>query len=71
MAIVYIDVYLIFYLIHYNDIKNEIINWIDNNRKQFNEFFGDDELHKITKEKLADDEYNYIKKRILGVDLLP
>ena len=56
---------------YYNDIKNEIINWIDNNRKQFNEFFGDDELHKITKEKLADDEYNYIKKRILGVDLLP
>ena len=48
---------------YYNDIKNEIINWIDNNRKQFNEFFGDDELHKITKEKLADDEYNYIKKK--------
>ena len=29
----------------------------------FKEFFGDDDINNISKEKLAEDEYNYIKKK--------
>ena len=47
----------------YDNIKEEIIKWIDNNRAQFNEFFGDDDIKNISKEHLAEEEYNYIKKK--------
>ena len=47
----------------YIDIKNEIINWIDNNRKDFNEFFGDDDVNNRSKEELAEEEYKYIKSK--------
>ena len=50
----------------YENIKQEIINWIDNNREKFNDFFGDDEIKNITKEQFAEEEYNYIKKKIHG-----
>ena len=36
---------------YYNEIKNEIINWIENNKKRFSEFFGDDDTNNITKEE--------------------
>ena len=47
----------------FQDIKNEIINWIDNNRETFNDFFGDDDINHISKEELANEEYNYIKSK--------
>ena len=47
----------------YENIKNEIINWIEENMETFKEFFGDDDINNISKEKLAEDEYNYIKKK--------
>ena len=42
----------------FQDIKNEIINWIDNNREIFNDFFGDDDINHISKEELSNEEYN-------------
>ena len=47
----------------FQDIKNEIINWIDNNRETFNDFFGDDDINNISKEEFANEEYNYIKSK--------
>ena len=47
----------------FQDIKNEIINWIDNNRETFNDFFGDDDINNISKEELTNEEYNYIKSK--------
>ena len=43
---------------YYAEIKNEIIKWIDNNREAFNEFFGDDDQNKKTKEELAEKNIN-------------
>ena len=48
---------------YYNEIKNEIINWIENNKERFSEFFGDDDTNNITKEEQAEDELNYIKTK--------
>ena len=55
---------IIFFLLgndkFYENIKNEIINWIEEHMETFIEFFGDDDINNISKEKLAEDEYNYI-----------
>ena len=45
----------------YEDIKTCIINWIDNNYKTFENFFGDDDANNISKETLAKLEFDYIK----------
>ena len=45
------------------DIKNEIIKWIDNNKELYLDFFGEDEKNNISKEQLAEEEYNYIKEK--------
>ena len=45
----------------YNDIKNYIIRWIDNNREKFEDFFGDTDIS--TKIEQANEEYNYIKQK--------
>ena len=37
----------------YLEIKNLIIDWINNNYKQYTEFFGDDETNNITKEEAS------------------
>ena len=47
----------------YLEIKNLIIDWINNNYKQYTEFFGDDETNNITKEEQAQNELEYIKKK--------
>ena len=47
----------------YVEIKNEIIKWIENNREEFDEFFGDDDANNKSKEELAEEEYNYIKSK--------
>ena len=58
---------IIFFLLgndkFYENIKNEIINWIEEHMETFKEFFGDDDINNISKEKLTEDEYNYIKKK--------
>ena len=45
----------------YEIIKNYIIDWIDNNYKTFENFFGDDEANNISKETIAKLEFDYIK----------
>ena len=47
----------------YEEIKNEIIKWIENNREAYDEFFGDDDANNKSKEELAEEEYNYIKSK--------
>jgi hypothetical protein len=47
----------------YENIKKEIINWIEDNMETFKQFFGDDDTNNISKDKLAEDEYHYIKKK--------
>ena len=37
---------------YYQDIKDQIIKWIDNNKEIFIEFFGDDDINNISKEQL-------------------
>ena len=48
---------------YYNEIKKEIIDWIEKNKQKFIDFFGDDDVNNITKEEKAEDELNYIKKK--------
>ena len=48
---------------YYKEIKNEIIKWIDNNKELYLDFFGEDEKNNISKENLAEEEYNYIKQK--------
>ena len=48
---------------YYNEIKKEIINWIEQNKQKFIDFFGDDDSNNITKEEQAEDELNYIKTK--------
>ena len=45
----------------YEDIKTSIIDWIANNYKTFENFFGDDDANNISKETLAKLEFDYIK----------
>ena len=45
----------------YEDIKTSIIDWIANNYKTFENFFGDDDANNIYKETIAKLEFDYIK----------
>ena len=47
----------------YIDIKNMVINWIDNNYETFLEFFGDDDINHLSRELQAKLEFNYIKNK--------
>ena len=47
----------------FEDIKNMIIEWIENNYKIYVNFFGDDDKKKKTKEELAKSELEYIKSK--------
>lgn len=47
---------------YYKEIKNLVIEWIENNQEKYLGFFGDDEIRNISKEILAEEEYEYIKK---------
>ena len=46
---------------YYKNIKNLIIDWIENNYKDFLEFFGDDDAKNLNKEEIAKNELDYIK----------
>ena len=46
---------------YYKNIKNLIIDWIENNYKDFLEFFGDDDAKNLKKEEIAKNELDYIK----------
>ena len=45
------------------NIKNLIIEWIENNYEIFTSFFGDDNSINVSKEQLAKEEYEYTKKQ--------
>ena len=51
----------------YEEIKNLVIDWIENNFDIYLGFYGDDDSKNIKKETLTKEEYEYIKKKILGV----
>ena len=51
---------------YFENIKELIIQWIENNYQQYVSFFSDDDKNKISKEDIAKDEYLYIKKKIHG-----
>ena len=46
---------------YYKNIKNLIIDWIENNYKDFLDFFGDDDAKNLKKEEIAKNEFDYIK----------
>ena len=48
---------------NYKNVKDLIIQWIENNYNEFLIFFGDDENNNIKKEVLAKHEFEYIKKK--------
>lgn len=48
---------------NYQNIKDIIIIWIEINYKDFVQFFGDDDIHQLKKEDLAQKEFEDIKKR--------
>ena len=45
----------------YSEIKELIINWIDNKLKKFENFFGEDDIKNISKTQLAQNGLNYMK----------
>ena len=47
---------------YYLEIKNLIIQWISNNYEKFTSFFGDDDKQNMTKEQLAQKEFEYTKE---------
>ena len=47
----------------YLEIKNLIIVWIVHHYNQYKDFFWDDEVNNITKEKQAQKEFDYIKQK--------
>ena len=47
----------------YHEIKEIIIEWIDNNYERYQNIFGDDDKNHITKEELAKKELEYIKSK--------
>ena len=55
----------------YTNVKDLIIQWIENNYNEFLNYFGDDENDNIKKEVLAKHEFEYIKKKIVGVLIIP
>ena len=48
---------------YYKEFKDIIIEWIENNYKKFESYFGDDEKNNISKEILAREEFDYIKSK--------
>ena len=48
---------------YYKDIRNEIIKWIDNIKELYLNIFWKGEKNNISKEQLAEEEYNYIKQK--------
>lgn len=48
--------------IYYLQIKNLIIEWMENNYDKFTTFFGDDDNHNLTKEQLTKEEFEYTKE---------
>ena len=48
---------------YYNNIKNLIIEWIENNYEIFTSFFGDDDSINVSKEQLEKEEYEQSKKQ--------
>ena len=48
---------------NYKEIKNIIIDWIENNYEKYINFFGDDDRNHISKEELAKREFDYIKSK--------
>ena len=48
---------------YYNEFKQLIIEWIDNNYEQYVNFFGDDEKHNLSKEEIAEKEFKDIKSK--------
>ena len=48
---------------YYLNIKNLIIDWIENNYDNFLDFFGDDEPNNMTREEIAKQEFDYIKSK--------
>ena len=48
---------------YYKNIKNLIIEWIENNYEDFLEFFGDDDSKNLKKEDIAKNELDYIKSK--------
>ena len=51
---------------NYQNIKDIIISWIENNYNEFIQFFGDDDINQLKKEDIAKIEFDTIKKEILG-----
>ena len=54
---------------YYNNIKNLIIEWIENNYEIFTSFFGDDDSINVSKEQLTKEEYEYIFCIIFKIDV--
>ena len=48
---------------YYKEFKEIIIEWIENNYKKFENFFGDEDRKNIPKEILAREEFDYIKSK--------
>ena len=48
---------------YYQNIKNLIVEWIENNYDNYLEFFGDDDSNNMTKEEIAKNEFDYIKSK--------
>ena len=48
---------------YYNEIKDLVIEWIENNYDIFLNFFGDDDSKNLKKEILAKEELEYTKKK--------
>ena len=72
MVIVYIEPFLISFFgnqNYYNNIKNLIIEWIENNYEIFTSFFGDDDSINVSKEQLTKEEYEYIFCIIFKIDV--
>lgn len=55
---------------YYKEIKKEIIDWIEENKKQFIDFFGDDNANNIIKEELLKTKSIILKKKICGADII-
>ena len=54
---------------YYNNIKNLIIEWIENNYEIFTPFYGDDDNINVSKEQLTKEEYEYIFCIIFKIDV--
>ena len=48
---------------YYQNIKDLIIEWIEAHYDNYLEFFGDDDANNITREEIAQNEFDYIKSK--------